>query len=490
MTRTSAVDRRTRALAWLGAVLLAACSWTFDDTAPDLPLVGEAPELATFPKLNAGPARDVFILRDDGSQPWAVIIEAATTDITVPPLTQRDTVRLVRLAPPAGSAAMEEHKALVVASLYRSVALLDPPVPPMLGQPPDLTAPTILNIVRPGGARSGPFMLPSGSPVLVPSARDGAFLYIAQRPDAKLMYLMRTDGSYHRDLPLPKGVEPTKALDKMRLQFLDDTTLLVQDPMDEITLYSSTSESTVTLGKHPRAFILDRQQTALLTCSDDGVRRVPLDGSAASTLETATCDPEILRLDGRTRGDTLLYRSNGALREVPQAGGVPPRVVLPEIAQLHAVGPKGELLYSLDPTLRYGAGIGDGWIDGTRIMERGRRPAWSANGGRLRWLEAAARSDNTGDLTSIDLGTRATLTLGRNVRSFVEIADGRVLAIANAAQRGTHNRLVVIDEERQQARWVAPSARDFVRIPGSEDLLLKAISGQFIDVHRVPVPPP
>lgn len=490
MARTSAVDTRTRALTWLGAVLLAACSWTFDDTAPDLPLVGETPELASFAMLNAGPARDVFILRDDGNQPWAVIIEAATTDLSVPPLTQRDTVRMVQLAPPAGAAAVEVHKALVVAGLYRSVALLDPPVPPMPGQLPDLTAPTILSVVRPGGLRAGPFMLPSGSPILVPSARDGAFLYIAQRPDAKLMYLVRTDGSYRRELPLPKGVDPTKALEKMRLQFLDDTTLLVQDPMDQITLYSSTSKSMVPLGKHPRAFILDRTQTALLTCADDGVRRVPLDGAAASALETAGCDPEILRLDGRTRGDTLLYRSDGALREVPQAGGASPRVVLPEIAQLHAVGPKGELLYSLDPTLRFGAGIGDGWLDGTRIMERGRRPAWSGSGGRLRWLEAAARSDNTGDLTSIDLGTRSALTLARNVRTFVEIADGRVLAIANAAQRGAHNRLVVVDEVRQQARWVAPSARDFVRIPGSEDVLLKAISGQFIDVYRVPVPAP
>lgn len=490
MARTSAVDIWTWALTWLGAVLLAACSWTFDDTAPDLPLIGAPPELASFPMLNAGPARDVFILRDDGNQPWAVIIEAATTDLTVPPLTQRDTVRMVRLAPPAGSATVEVHKALVVASLYRSVALLDPPVPPMPGQLPDLTAPTLLSIVRPGGTRFGPFMLPSGSPVLVPSARDGAFLYIAQRPDAKYMYLIRSDGSYRRELLLSSMVDPTRALEKMRVQFLDDTTLLVQDPMGQVNLYSSTSEATVALPRQPRGFVLDREQTALLTCSDDGVRRVPLDTTSATTLDTAPCDPEILRLDGRTRGDTLLYRSDGALREVPQSGGAPPRVVVPEIGQLHAVGPKGELLYSLDPMLRFGAGIGDGWLDGTRIMERGRRPAWSASGRRLRWLEAAARSDNTGDLTSIDLGTRSALTLGRNVRSFVEIADGRVLAIANAAQRGAHNRLVVVDEVRQQARWVAPSARDFVRIPGSEDVLLKAISGQFIDVYRVPVPPP
>jgi hypothetical protein len=486
MARTSALSAL---ISLLCAASLAACSWTFDDTAPDLPLHGEAPELSRFPKLNAGPARDVYILRDDGGQPWAVIIEAATTDLTVPPLTQRDTVRLVSLAP-AEAPVEEAHKALIVAALYRSVALLDPPVPPMPGQLPDLSAPTVLRIVRPGGRLAGPFMLPSGSPVLVPSSRDGAFLYIAQRPDAKLMYLVRTDGSYRRELPLPMGVDPTKALEKMRLQFLDDSTLLVQDPKDQVTLFGSTSEAMVALGKHPRTFLLDREQRALLTCSEAGVRRVPLDGAEASTLETAPCDPDILRLDGRARGDTLLYLSDGALREVPQAGGAPPKVVLPEVGQLHAIGPRGELLYSLDPPLRFGSGIGDGWLDGTRVMERGRRPAWSSSGGRLRWLEAAARSDNTGELTSLDLTSRVALTLARNVRSFAETPDGRVLAIANAAQRGPHNRLVVVDEQRQAARWVAPSARDFVRIPGTDDVLLKAISGQFIDVYRVPVPPP
>lgn len=480
----------------LSAVQFAACSWVFDDTPPDLPLLGEPADLTRLPKLNVGPARDVVLQRDATSAPWAVIIEAATTDLTVPPLTLRDTVRMLRLSPPAAEPAEELLQARIIAVQNRSLFLLEPPVPRGLGELPDLSAPTVLTVARPGGFRAGPFMLPSGSPLLVVSERDEAFVYIAQRPDAKLMYLVRTDGSYRRELPLPEGADPANVLAKARLQLLtpeggDGSALLVQDGEERVTVYGSSDESVRVLGKQPRGFVLDREQRALLTCTDEGVRRVPLDGSAATLLDTAPCQTDLLRLDGRLRGNTLLYRSGEALREVPQAGGAPARELLAgPVGQIMALGPKGEILYSRDPPLRFGAGIGDGWLDERRIMERGRRAAWSGDGRRLRWHEAAARSDNTGELTSIDLTTGAALTLARNSRTFSELADGRVLTIANAAQRGPHNRLLVIDDRKPEARWIAASARDFVRLPGDKEVLLKAISGQFIDVHRVPIPPP
>ena len=71
----------------------------------------------------------------------------------------------------------------------------------------------------------------------------------------------------------------------------------------------------------------------------------------------------------------------------------------------------------------------------------------------------------------------------------VTAADGRVLAISNAAFKGTQNRLIVIDEVRRTARWVVDSARDFVRIPGTQELLVKIIVGQLgYDIRRVPIP--
>ncbi|MFO0573523.1 MAG: hypothetical protein U1A78_05975 [Polyangia bacterium] len=475
----------------LCAALLAACSWIFDDTPPDLPLAGEPVDLSRLPKLNAGPARDVYLLRDGGGLPWAVIVEAATTDLTVPPLSLRDTIRMVRLAPPADAAAEEVLPARVSAVANRSVFILEPPVPPKVGELPDLMAPTTLVVARPGGWRSGPLMLPSGNPILSVSGNDAACVYVAQRPDAKLMYLLRSDGSYRRELPLPAGVDPMKVLEKARLSLLDDgSALLVQDAMDQVTLYGTQSETQVALGKQPRTFLFDREQRALLTCSDSGVLRVPLDGSAAIRLDSAPCSADILRLDGRQRGDSLLFKSGEALRQVPQLGGAPGfEVLAAPVGQLMALGPMGELLYSRDPPLRYGAGIGDGWLGERQIMERGRRPAWSGDARRIRWLEGAARSDNTGELTSLELATGAALTLARNTRTFSELSDGRVLAIANAAQRGPHNRLVVVDEAKQQARFVAASARDFIRLPGDGEVLLKVISGQFIDVQRVAIPP-
>jgi hypothetical protein len=487
--------RRGRARAvglGLGVTLLAACSWIFDDTPPDLPLVGEPVDLSRLPKLNVGPARDVSVLRDAGGQPWAVITEAATTDLTVPPLSLRDTIRMVRLSPPAAAPAEEVLQARVSAVGNRSVFILEPPVPPRVGELPDLMAPTTLLVARPGGGRSGPFMLPSGSPILSASGNDAACLYIAQRPDARSMYLLRSDGSYRRELPLPAGADPTKVLEKARLSLLDDgSALLVQDAMDQVTLYGTQSETQVALGKQPRSFLFDREQRALLVCSDTGVVRVPLDGSAATRLDSAPCSADILRLDGRLRGDSLLFKSGDTLRQVPQLGGAPAvEVLAAPVGQLLALGPMGDLLYSRDPPLRYGAGIGDGWLGTTRIMERGRRPSWSGDGRRVRWLEGAARSDNTGELTSIELGTGAALTLARNTRTFSELSDGRVVAISNAAQRGPHNRLVIIDEAKQQARFVSASARDFIRLPGDREVLLKVISGQFIDVQRVALPPP
>ena len=112
------------------------------------------------------------------------------------------------------------------------------------------------------------------------------------------------------------------------------------------------------------------------------------------------------------------------------------------------------------------------------------------NGRRLRWLEHAARSNGTGDLLSAEFGG-AILHLTHNTHQFDELADGRVLADANHAFRGTQNRVVVIDEQRRVAHWVASAAARYDMIPDSNDLLIDVVTGPSVfDIVRVPIPPP
>ena len=81
------------------------------------------------------------------------------------------------------------------------------------------------------------------------------------------------------------------------------------------------------------------------------------------------------------------------------------------------------------------------------------------------------------------------LLLAKNVRQWSEVTPGQVLAISNAAGRGIYNRLILIDEGQRQARYVIDSARDFLRIPGRDELIVQVVHGQTgFDIYRVPIP--
>src|SRR5947209_4939561 len=65
---------------WLCALLGApfapfACSYTFDDQPPDIPLVGEPPDMSRFPRLNRAPVDDAYIVYGIDNMPWAVLLE-------------------------------------------------------------------------------------------------------------------------------------------------------------------------------------------------------------------------------------------------------------------------------------------------------------------------------------------------------------------------------------------------------------------------------
>jgi len=474
--------------------LSAGCSWIFDDSAPELPLVGDPPVMERFLKLNQKLARDAFVLLDANDKPWAVIPElpelppGLPEGITLPSLPE--TLRLVRLDPQedpqTATTYPSQYLGLTVRSLYIMLVpgLLDPSIKDKS---------LLLTRVRPGQSPELLGSFPEGTPLLLISANERVGALLSQSSKSKTFRIFRMDGSAEtRELPIPDGVDPSKPLEKGRFQ-LDGTGehLLVQDGKDLMTVYETRAMgSQRSLGKQVRSWMFDSRQTALLLCSEGGLVRLPLDGTASVVLDKQPCLTDIFRTATLAGQRMVLYKSGDGLRQVAEDGSSPSTVRIDSLGQLLAIGPGGELLYSTDPALTYGAGIGSGWLGGEQVMERGRRPVWSSDRTRLRFLEWAARSDSAGDLHSRLLGTGEVLRLARNVRVFNELGDGRVLVVSNSVPKGTHNRIIAIDEAAQQARWVANSSREYLFIAGSTDLVVKVVVGQTgWDVRRVPLPP-
>jgi hypothetical protein len=187
---------------------------------------------------------------------------------------------------------------------------------------------------------------------------------------------------------------------------------------------------------------------------------------------------------------TTVYQSpNGDVKRIPSDGSGPPVTVVTGDKRFLGFGPDDVVLYSTDPIDRYVAGAGDAWLDGWKFMQRGRNIQFSHDGTKIRWLDFAAQPSAVGDLLSAPIGGSPT-RLARNVRRYDELGDGRVLVSANRAFRGTQNRVVVVDEQAGAAHWVADAAADYVRIPGTTDILVDVISGPSgFDIVRVPVAP-
>jgi hypothetical protein len=110
----------------------------------------------------------------------------------------------------------------------------------------------------------------------------------------------------------------------------------------------------------------------------------------------------------------------------------------------------------------------DGWVDGWRFMERGRNVGF-LSGDRIAFLERAATSEGAGELHVAEVGGEPVRLL-RNVVEWKELPDGRILAVGHAAWAGAHNRLVVIDLVRGEARLIATGIGRF-RLLGPDTVL-------------------
>lgn len=491
------------ALVALVALTLAACSFTFDSEVPDVVLRGDPPPPGTFPRLNRKPARDVNVVLDPQGAPYAVIDETPQPSgptLGLPSATPpRLSLRVVDLSLTNSQEADEEvldaRQGFVS---ERSILLFDRPAD-------DKTAPTEFQSREPcRGCRTVRRQLPAGDVLLLLSPSAVAVLLAVNGTSGLSAQLFHTTLGVWRDVQLPTGADPKRPLADVYVAFsADGQWLFTRDRDGRTRAFDATralpADSAKELGILSGEPQEDPRDPVLWLCLPQGVFVVGLDGQKVQR-DAAPCDPTLTTFTDAS----FVYRSDKTLRALPLAGG-PARTLRddPQLAQvltIKALDGAERVVYSTDPAARFGVGIGDGWLDGVRFMDRGRLPRFSADGARLRWLEHAATSDGVGELrmaprAAIDSAKQrgaqsidAPLRLALNVRQYTEIAPGKLLAIANAAYRGPQNRLILIDEDRREARWVVDSARSYTLVPLPAELLVRAVNDANFDILRVPLP--
>lgn len=196
----------------------------------------------------------------------------------------------------------------------------------------------------------------------------------------------------------------------------------------------------------------DLDAKAVLTCDWDGLRRVPLvpgDGPV-QIIDREPCRPSDWSGSAQTN---VLYYVGDQLRQAATSGTSPPVVLTNFLGQqLFALCDDGALAYSLDPVERYGRGVGDGYIQGRRFMERGRDVRFSPDCHHVYYKENAATLRRLGQLRRFNRrepdATAAITRLADNVGYYNVLGDGRLIANDNLATVGDHNRISLIDPER------------------------------------------
>jgi hypothetical protein len=463
----------------VAALLCAGCSLTFDGSAPDLPLLGAEPATAQLPRLNHVPTPSIarLMFSDDGV-PWATFTEIQPDGVT-------KGLRLVRLSPPAAEQLVTEPEFFTTAdSFYIFHRDPDGTTNPM----------THLQILDVGAATPAhTFDFPGGPNLIIVDAYDLRFLYFVESADTTTYQIFRRDGSYVRTLPVPDAVDPTNPTASAMFIFnLDGSLLFVRDGNGRFTIWQTDGLRSWDLGIRPPSIIADPYDQMFASCGDDGLREFSRNGLPDRVLDT-TCDPKGAFFPRFDANGTLLVvytAGDGVTYSVPFDGGGPRMQVLPVGQRVMGFGPAGDVMYTTVPDDMFVNGAGDAWIGGWRFMERGLDAGWSRDGKRVRWLEHAAQPSGVGELFAAPTPGGAAVHLARNVRQFDELDDGRLLADANHAFRGTQNRVVVIDEKKLTQTWVASAAHEYEMIPGTNDIMVDVVTGpSTYDIVRVPIPP-
>jgi len=473
------------------AAALAGCSFIFDGTAPELPLLGSPPAHSSFERLNRNPAEDEdYVLGRDGAT-WLSITEKAGPSSNV--LHNLRVSRPTVANPPPGEETIPIQGRLY--TTYRAFFFV--------AHDPEGKEPTRITVRAAGEPAPGRVLAlpPSRTPpALFVGGADDRFVYWVPEPATKTFLVVFLDGLPPVEIQIPAGVNPARP---SLFWNRDSRKIVLRAAQDRLLVLPVSHDApAVDLGARPGLFALGtrparldpegREREALLSLGTDGVRWVPFDGSKESVIEPAPCRKEVFTF---SRGRTY-YLVEDELRAVPFDGSTPPEVVKKGgLERLYGFAPEAapvprELFYTRDPGTRYIDGVGDGWLGDWNFMERGRQPQFSRDAKRLRWIEHSANTGRSGDLLVASIPRGEPQKLARNVARYEELADGRILALAHRAFVGVHNRLIVIDEQERAARWLIEGVWTYFHLPGSTDIVVDVFSGpETHDLLRVPIPP-
>jgi hypothetical protein len=234
---------------------------------------------------------------------------------------------------------------------------------------------------------------------------------------------------------------------------------------------------------------------AMLLCDEAGLRRVPFDGGAPSTIDSERCNllrsgewltdhpPRLVHGDVWYARDYQTPWPDRLTRDVlaaPLDGSAAPRVALSAVGERYllpiAAATTASPLYAQAPPgpkeLIRGS---NGWLDDWQFMERGILATSSADGRRVRWIEHAAKLDPVGELMSAAVPGGVPLRLARNAVQYEEIAPGKLLVADDQALVGPQNRVLLIDEGRREARRLADAAMQFHKL-ADDSLLVELVS--------------
>ena len=429
-----------------------------------------------------GRLRDAFVLLGVDGAPWLAVAQTYQNfDLEV-----RAGYIVSRLRPP-----FTAEKVLGLSAVF-------PPVPARAYctiDGPDLTGGIPVSMRRPGDPEVHTVVVPPKPTVLCGQRTMVAF---AQNRANRVFELVRRQASgkvIKRTLPWPQDANPdwdqgprafddneeiliiTDAEYRTHLRYLDsgedyDLGLLFWgegalgyfvfiDADGALHAFSIAERKRVSLGyrlsSEGNIIGLDAAHESVLTCDWDGLRSLSLRPHRPGLAEMRLLDPRPCSSTSSTlvrRSGAVQYDGEDGMHSAPLDGSAPARTIWQGVegVQLLSVCGDGSVAYSLDPKERYGLNVGDGWIGSSRFMERGRDARFSPDCSRIRFKERAANLRRLGELRSLTLQTRAARFLARNVGFYAELPDGRLLATDNLAVIGSHNRLVLIDEDAGTSR--------------------------------------
>lgn len=203
---------------WIWLIgFVAGCSFTFDQDAPEVPLVGNAPDMSKFPRLNNAPVLHEYYVIGADNHYWWTMQEAP------------QTLHALRL--PDGGEEILTPKDDQDFTVYGSaIFFTSPKYPSTMGS-------VTLTIHVFARKTDDVFTLPDGPGEIGTAFYERIFYYWPMRSDAKTFLVLHRDRSVTREIAIPDGVDPTQP-PQLSFNYYADL-LLLRDAKDHVTAYST-----------------------------------------------------------------------------------------------------------------------------------------------------------------------------------------------------------------------------------------------------------